>query len=175
MRVLTLIAVCAAAFAVTASAAQVNPKALVLQQRDAPAGFQLDRTKSGLLTNAEVRDPSDPTFEARAGRTTGYFVQYVQRGTGSGVQSQVDLFRKPGGARMLLERVHASWLKLANGDPWGRARIGTEGWYFGGDVDSAVYWRYGRAVGFVLGIGMSRQQTLALARLQQRRIAAALR
>jgi hypothetical protein len=175
MRVLTLIVVCAAALAVPASAAQVNPKALVLQQRDLPADFQLDRTKSGVLTNAEARDPVDPAFVTRAGRITGYFVQYVQPGRGSGIQSQVDLFRKPGGARMMLERVHESWLNLANGDPSGRARIGTEGWFFGGDVDTIVYWRYGRAAAYVLGINMSKQRTLALARLQQRRIAAALR
>jgi hypothetical protein len=161
-------------FAIPASAARVDPKRLVLQQRDVPAGFRLDLTKSGVLTNAEVADPSDPTFMARAGRVTGYFVQYVHPLTGAGLQSQVDLFRKPGGARMMLARVHESWMRLANGDPWGRVRIGDEGWYFGGLADTAVYWRDGRAVGLVLGISLSKARTIALARKQQRRIAAAL-
>jgi hypothetical protein len=175
MRALTLSVVCIGlVLALPAAAAQVNPKALVLQQRDVPAGFQLDRTRSGPATNADVRDPSDPSFQARAGRISGYFVQYVQPGVGVGVQAQVDLFRNRGGARMQLGRLHEGWLKLAAGDPWGRVRIGDEGWFFGGDADTAVYWRQGRAVGHLLGISMTKQQTLALARKQQRRMAAAL-
>ena len=160
--------------ALPASAAQVDPKGLVLQRSDVPANFRLDPAKSGVVPNSDVRDPSDPTFVSRAGRVTGYFVQYVEPGAGSGLQSQVDMFRKPGGARMMLARVHQAWLKLAHGDPWGRVRIGNEGWFFGGQVDTAVYWRNGRAVGLVLGINLSKKRTLALARKQQRRIAAAL-
>lgn len=160
--------------ALPASAARVDPKGLVLQRSDVPAGFRLDLSKSGVVSNAETADPSDPTFMARAGRITGYFVQYVQPRTGSGLQSQVDLFRKPGGARMMLGRVHGSWMRLANGDPWGRVRVGDEGWFFGGQVDTAVYWRRGRAVGLVLGINLGKARTVALARKQDQRIAASI-
>lgn len=160
--------------ALPASAARVDPKGLVLQRSDVPVGFRLDPARSGVVPNPEFRTPDDPSFAARAGRVTGYFVQYVQPGAGSGLQSQVDLFRKPGGARMMLARVHEGWLKLARGDPWGSVRIGNGGWFFGGQVDTAVYWRHGRAVGLVLGINLSKSRTIALARKQQRRIAAAL-
>jgi hypothetical protein len=160
--------------ALPASAAQVEPRALVLQRSDVPADFRLDPTKSGAVPNAEVPDPYDPAFVARTGRITGYFVQYVQPGAGVGLQSRADLFRKPGGARMMLARVHEGWLKLAYGDSWGRVRIGAEGWFFGGDVDTAVYWRHGRVFALVLGINMTKARTLELARKQQRRIAAAL-
>jgi hypothetical protein len=160
--------------AVPASAAPVDPRALVLQRSDVPVEFRLDPARSGVVSNSEVPTPDDPSFVARAGRTTGYFVQYVLPGAGSGLQSQVDLFRKPGGARMMLARVHESWLKLANGDQWGRVRIGNEGWFFGGQVDTAVYWRHGRAAALVLGINLNKKRTIALARKQQRRIAAAL-
>jgi hypothetical protein len=156
-----------------ASAAQVDPKRLVLQRSDVPADFRLDLTKSGPVPNTEVRIPYDPTFVARTGRISGYFVQYVQQG-GTGLQSQADLFRKPGGARMMLARMHEGWLKLANGDPWGRVRIGDEGFFFGGQVDTAVYWRHSRAVGLVLGINLSKARTVALARKQQQRIVSAL-
>jgi hypothetical protein len=160
--------------ALPASAAQLDPKRLVLQRSDVPTDFRLDLARSGVVPNSDVEAPADPTFAARTGRITGYFVQYVHAGTGSGLQSQVDLFRKPGGARMMLARVHEGWQRLANGDPRGRVRIGDEGFFFGGQVDTAVYWRHGRAAGLVLGISLSKARTVALARKQQRRIAAAL-
>lgn len=175
MRLVTAVAVAAATLVVPASAAEVDPKALVLQQRDVPAGFRLDDAKSGVLANEEVRASDDPAFIGRSGRITGYLVQYAQREHGIGLQSRVDLFRRSAGARMMLARVHRSWQRLAPTDPSGRARIGDEGWVFGGPVDTIVFWRSGRAFALVLGVNLTKKPTLALARIQQRRIAAALR
>lgn len=174
MRVMLFAAVCASALAVPASAAQVDPKALVVQQRDVPAEFRLDRAQTGVVTNSEVRVPYEPTFVARSGRITGYVVQYVHPDRDTGVQSGADVFRRPAGARMMLARGRETWRKLAQGDPWGRAGIGTESWALGGSVDTIVLWRYDRIFAVVLGVGMTKQRTLALARIQQRRIAAAL-
>jgi hypothetical protein len=75
---------------------------------------------------------------------------------------------------MMLARVRENWVRLAPSDPSSRARIGTEGWVFGGPVDTLVFWRYGRAFALVLGVNVNKQQTLVLARKQQQRIAARL-
>jgi hypothetical protein len=173
MRALTLFAVCAAfVLAVPASAGGLDPRALVLQQADVPAGFQLDRAQSGIQTNTDLRDDA---FVARSGRITGYLAQYVQRQPSSGVQSRVDLFRRPAGARMMLAKAKDWWRRFGQGEPPPRrGQIGAESWIFGGFVDTVVIWRYGRAYALVLGVGMTKQRTLALARAQQRRIAAAL-
>jgi hypothetical protein len=60
-----------------------------------------------------------------------------------------------------------------------RADIGAEGrvFYFGSasSVAAYVYWRYGSVWAALGGRGMSRVQALALARVQQRRMAATLR
>ena len=57
-----------------------------------------------------------------------------------------------------------------------RLTIGDEGWLYGdrkGDVITFVVWRTGRVFSAVVGAGVARPHTLSLARLQQRRIAAA--
>lgn len=175
VRLATLAIVCAAALVSAASAGNVDPRALVLQQRDVPAGFERDHAQSGALPNDDVRFSDAKAFVTRSGRVGGYLAQFVERDRGIGLQSRVDLFRRPAGARMMLARVYDRWQQLASTDPYGRVRIGTEGWVFGGPVDTIVFWRSGRTFAWVLGVNMTRQPTLALARKQQRRIAAVLR
>jgi hypothetical protein len=168
------IALCVAVVVVLpAAAAELDPKTLVLQQADVPARFQLDRAQSGVRTNANAGE--DAKFLARSGRITGYVAQYVQRQPSRGVQSRVDLFRRPAGARLMFARANEKWRRFTQGEPRQRGRIGTESWIYGGFVDTVVIWRYGRAYAFVLGLGMTKERTLTLARKQQSRIAAALR
>jgi hypothetical protein len=175
MRFATIAALCAASVLVLpASAARVEPKSLVLQQADVPAGFQLDRSRSRPRTSAEL-SRTDPKFVSRSGWLGGYLVQYVQPGgIGVGVQSTADLFRRPAGTKLMYARFQKFWRELSQAEPGARANIGTESWYYGGSVDTVVFWRYRRAFAFVLGVNMSKKKTLALARVQQRRMVAAL-
>jgi hypothetical protein len=170
-------AVLALILAVPASAAAVHPRALVLQRADVPAEFVLDRAESGVRRNdgAFFPDGDNEAFVARSGRITGYVAQYVKRGRDVGIQSSVDVFRRPVGARMMLVRVHGWWRRLGGGNPGRRGDISAESWVYAGSIDTVVLWRFGRIYGSVLGFGLSEDRTLALARVQQRRIAAALR
>lgn len=58
-----------------------------------------------------------------------------------------------------------------------RVRLGAEGWIYHGRSPiaiTAVAWRHKRVFAGVATVGISRERTLALARVQQRRVAAAL-
>lgn len=176
MRALLVASTAAVALAMPASAADVNPRALVLRQSDVPAELRLDRRASGLRTNGEESqgDRGAKAFVTRAGRIVGYVARYVHPGRDQGIESRADVFRDPKGARLMLNRFDAFWRQLAPGIPRARAGIGAESWVYSGSIDSVVAWRHGRVFGSILGVGMTRERTLALARLQQRRIAGAL-
>lgn len=55
------------------------------------------------------------------------------------------------------------------------AGVGTESWVYWNSLYAVVYWRYSNVWSGVSGTGLGKARTLALAREQQRRIAAALR
>lgn len=157
VRGVTLVAVCAAfVLAVPASAAEVDPKLLVLQRADVPSRFVFD-----------------PSGSER--RPNGYAARYVHRASDTGVVSEANVFRRPEGARMLLRRVDAYWKQYLKEIKRTRAGIGAESWMYEGSIDTLVAWRYGRVSASVWGIGLDKEQTLALARKQQRRIVAAFR
>jgi hypothetical protein len=162
-----------AALSVPASAAQIDPRTLVLRQSDVPEELRRDPTSSAVISNADRRD-FGARFVARAGRITGYVATYADGGIA--VQSWADLFRAPRGAQMMLARDHGKWQALGPPDDrWARAGIGAESWVsrrFA--VNTVVLWRYGRVYAGVHS-NLGSRRTLALARLQQRRIAAALR
>jgi hypothetical protein len=161
------------------AAAELDPGALVLRQSDVPAGFEVDRVQTGSRTN-EQEAKSDPRAAAlfeRWGRVTGYEAGF-DRGSAS-IDSRADLLRTAKGARMLLDFFE---LEMRKGGIKGlvrsRVRLGAEGWVYRGRSPFAftvVAWRYKRVFAGVAGMGISRDGTLALARVQQRRIAAALR
>ncbi len=165
--------------AVSASAAEVNPKTLVLQQADVPAGFQVDRDDSGLRTN-EQEAKGDRRLRGlfrRWERVTGYEMEYDRRE--ASISSRADLFRAAEGARLVLAFfVHEFEKSGIQGLRRTPLRIGAQGWLYGGKPVSSFYnvviWRHDRTFAGIAVFGLTRRQTLALARAQQRRIAAAL-
>jgi len=165
---------------ISASAAEVDPRMLVLQKADVPAGFQLDRDDSGLRSN-EQEVKSDRRLRGlfrRWERVTGYEMEYDRRE--ASISSRADLFRTPEGARLVLaffvDEFEKSGIRGLRRSP---LRIGAKGWLYGAKAVSSPYnvviWRHDRAFAGVAVFGLTRSQTLALARAQQRRIAAVLR
>jgi hypothetical protein len=160
-------------------AAEIDAGRLVLRQSDVPPGFRLDARQSGVRTNAaESRSGvAARRLIARSGRTTGYEVEFDRQELV--IDARVDLFRRASGARMFLDWIEAEYRKAGVlGLVPTRAAIGAGGWVYAGRRGSAfvlVVWRYDRAFAGVVATGLSKPRTLALARTQQRRIAAALR
>jgi hypothetical protein len=162
------------------AAAEVSPKALVLQQADVPRGFMLDARKSGLRPNStEAKSDAEARrMLARAGRVTGYENEFERRDEAM-ISSRADVLSNADGARFVL-----SWIDREartsgiRGLKRSAVRIGAEGWlYTGGSpfVLTFVIWRHDRVFAGVAGTLVSTEQVVRLARVQQRRIAAALR
>ena len=186
MRWLAVAVIAAAIHAVPASAADIDPKGLVLTRADLPPGYQLNRQYTYVLSNARfsrgVR--ANEELVARSGRVTGYRARYDTK-VGERIRtvmSQTDVFRRPEGARVLLLRVDALERKYnarRGLQAYGRERanIGGESWvYWSGYPGYYVFvaWRHGRFLGTIHSWGVGKERTLALARTQQRRIAAAV-
>jgi hypothetical protein len=184
MRVALLTGIAAAALAVTAptmtvaATADLDPRSLVLRQADVPAGFRLDRNGSGVRSNAEesAGQPEVRRMFARSGRVTGYEAAFDS--AAAQLESRADVFRKPAGARLLLDWFDRE-LRMSGLRGLRRAsiRIGAAGWVYAGPSPSPfvlVVWRYDRVFAGVVTRGLTRARTIALARAQQRRIAAAL-
>lgn len=180
MRIFSLVVVAAAAVALPAWAASVDPQALVIAKSDVPAGFRVDATETGPRTNAlEAKEfPETRVKFTRWRRVTGYQARYL--GRSSEMEARVDVFRGSDGARKLLRWVDLELRKAGVlGQKRARAGIGAEGWVHWASSDSfrftLVVWRHGRVFAGIMGRGMGRDTTLALARVQQRRMAAGLR
>jgi hypothetical protein len=114
---------------------------------------------------------------ARSGRVTGYEAAFERR-TGI-IRSRADLFRRPDGARMVLDWLDAETRKGGiKGLERARAGIGAESWiYWSGPPLNLtlVGWRYDRVFAAVVAFGISKKRALALGSAQQRRVAANLR
>lgn len=175
-----VVVVAAAVVALPASAASIDPQALVIARSDVPAGFRVDATETGLRTNeleAKEFPPTRVKF-TQWRRVTGYQAKYL-RGS-SEIEARVDVFRGSDGARKLLRWVDLELRKAGvSGQKRARAGVGAEGWVHWASSDSfsftLVVWRHGRVFAGVMGRGIGRDTTLALARVQQRRMAAGLR
>ncbi len=156
-----------------------GPGTMVLRASDVPEGFVVDPAGTGLRTNErEGRDePKARQLFRRAGRVTGYESRFERKI--DSIASRVDLFGGPAGPPLLLDYFDKEMRKSGiRGLHRSRLAIGDEGWLYGdkkGDVITFAVWREGRVFAAVVGAGITRPHTLALARLQQRRIAAALR
>ena len=176
MRIVVLALGLLGTVALPASAAAVDPKQLVLGPSDVPAGFRIDPAESGIRTNeleAKEFPETRPLFRSWR-RVIGYQASY--RGDdASRIEARADLFRSAGGAHELqLWAVREYRRSGVSGLMRGRAGIGTESVIFWGGGHAFVLWRYERAWAGVAGIGVGKQRTLALARKQQQRMAAAL-
>jgi hypothetical protein len=179
MRLLLLLVSLALAAPAAASTAELDPSRLVLRQGDVPAGFAVDREQTGLQTNAreEKDDPRLPRLLLRWGRVTGYEIEFDRQT--STIGSRADVLRTAGGARQMLDW-YALEARKVGVQAFVRSQValGDEGWaYTARRVPSftIVMWRSGRVFAGVGTLGVSKTRTLALARAQQRRIAAALR
>lgn len=180
MRVSLAFAVVVAVLAAPASAA-LDPGVLVLRQADVPAGFRFDEGDSGVSSNAR-RAKDSPEFRpvmVRSGRLTGYEAVFANTRSSAAIESLADVFRAPEGARMVLLWFDRE-VRRASPAPLKRTAtgIGAQGWVYRGSKPlrfTLVAWREGPVFGAVFGIGVSTDTTLALARTQERRIAAALR
>lgn len=182
MRVACIVVAALALLAVPALAAPIDPAELVLREVDVPVGFELDREESGVRSNAvEVREHPETRVFVRWGRVTGYQAAYTRRTRNPGtIEARVDVFRGTDGAHKLLVWVDNELRKAGfAGQKRERVDLGSEGWVHwagGSGLDlSVVVWRQGRVFAGVMGLGLTKDRTLALARVQQRRIVAALR
>ncbi len=170
--------------ALPASAASVDPSKLVLRPVDVPAGFQLDRR--GVLTNAEesAGAPRLAAFFRRTGRVSGFEAIFETKEggpLGPSIESRTDIYERTSGARAHLGYIDGE-MKRSGIRRLTRAKadIGAEAWVYaargaGSGGYTLVAWRYRRVFAGVLSLDVSKARTLALARVQQRRIAAALR
>jgi hypothetical protein len=179
VRVPILALLAATILAAPAAASGLDPRALVLGPTDVPTGFRLDGDESGLRTN-ELEARESPETRARFSRwrrVTGYQARYER--SDSTIEARADLFRDTGGARNLLAWVDREFQRAGlKGLRRARAGVGNEGWvYWGGSSSgiAVVVWRYSRVWSGIAGVGLGKARVLALARLQQQRIAAALR
>lgn len=176
-----------AALAVPASAAQLDPKTLVLRPADVPAGFELVEGQSGVRSNTRrasmYRAGRRPPL-ARFGRLTGYDAVYSRSRPYAVIVSSADLYRGAEGVDRFLDW----WEKdvRAHGDKGPKVRrtwIGVRAWVTtqrlprgsGTMLYTSVSWRHGRVTAGVVGQGVPAATVIRLARKQQRRIAAALR
>ena len=162
---------------VPAAAQDIHPRTLGLQLADVPSGFEVDREKTGVRSNAsELRKyPELAGLFTRVGRVTGYSAEF-RRGSAF-IGSRADLVRRPAGARALLDWYDREIRKGGIGGlERARGGVGAESWLFREESTklTLVAWRYKRVFAAVLGTDLTKEQTLRLARAQQRRIAAAL-
>jgi hypothetical protein len=186
VRALPAIAVAAAAavWAVAAPGAEVHPKALVLTRSHLPAGCVLKEGRPYSNESFSGGQRRSAELVARSGRVGGYTVTFENATAKRSrvIRSRVDEFSRPAGAHLVLATIDADQQGrnvgrglLADGRE--RAGIGAESWvYWAGHPSFYVFvmWRHGRWLGIVDSWGVGRERTLALARVQQRRMATKL-
>jgi hypothetical protein len=163
MRLLLVVLVCGLALAAPASASELDPRTVVLRTTDVPSGYRQEARQTGFFTNAEF----SAHYAARLGRMTG-FVATFRRGGGGSLRSRVDVFRRPAGARTLLRDLDDAYRSRGRR----RAGVGVEGWTYSSGAWAMVVWRHERLLGAIDSWGLGEQRALALARTQQRRMAA---
>jgi hypothetical protein len=175
----------AVALATAASGSTVDARLLVLQQSDAPPGFRVDRHSTRYWPNAAVvrRDPRSRKLVTRSGRVTGYSVTY-EKGAAA-IVSTAHLFRDGAGAHVFFSAADAQQRALnAERIRRGGRAFRREPVALGDEASSyrsttrprftLVLWRAGRTVASVSTWSLGRDRTIALARLQQRRVDRAL-
>jgi hypothetical protein len=180
-----VVGILAAALAVPASASRTDPTKLVLHQIDVPPLYLLEESESMLLprlvlgegVSAEVRREL-----SRTGYQTGYYATY--RNTSPPywrtIRSYSYAFRRPAGAKTFLGILDRASRGQSRATRRSSANIGDRAWVYSEtprDGTTVVVWRHGRVVAGVTceRVARHRANALALARKQERRIAAALR
>jgi hypothetical protein len=175
--ILTVLAV-AGVLAAPVAAAESTPRALVLRSTDVPAGFVVERKETGIRTNEDEAgsDRKSRALIERLGRVTGYQAEW-RRGADESIVSRADVFRTQAGARGYVSAAAAGFRTAGiKGLRRSSIRLGDQGYVFhaGASAELAwVVWRSGEVCGVVVGWGVPRDVSIALARKQQRRIASA--
>ena len=179
----------AIAFTATASAARVDARLLVLRTSDLPTGFKVDRGSTRYWSNAAFANGKSRLrkLASDAGRVSGYSVGWDHGGGAPSrtILSVSDLCRSGAGAHLIFRddddeqrRVNAERVKKGGRAYKRRApAIGNEAalyWSAAGPRFTFLVWRTGRAVLGVVAWGITPEKTVALARLQQRRVETAL-
>jgi len=176
VRRLTAVALAALVLVSVAGAAGADPKTLVLQKSDLPAGFRVDASSTHYAPNAAF----PRKLVASSGRIAGYIATY-EKGPAA-IVSTAHLFGKAAGAHMFLAAEDAQQRALnvqrvKRGGLAYRRRsvtVGDEGalWWSKQTPRSALilWWRTGRVFASVSTWGLGADRTVALARSQQRRI-----
>ena len=180
MRILVLLAVAAVVAASGAGAATIDPMRLVLRRADLPNGYTVLRANTGRVSNAAAAQGNREIAHSFAvwGRQTGYGVEY-DGGLAGTIASSVDLFRAPPGASAYLRwsvavapsRTGLRFARLRAG-PGEEAFVARKS--FGGPPWVIVVWRFRNVFASASADSIGLRRTVALARVQQRRIAAAL-
>jgi hypothetical protein len=185
MRRLSVMLVAAAVLATAASAATVDARLLVLRRADVPPGFGVDHDSSRYWPNAAVArsSPQVRKLLTSSGRSSGYTATY-EKGTAA-IVSAAHLFREGDGAHVFYSAEDAQQ-RAVNADRIKRGGRAYRRESVGLGDEASLYrsketpkftlllWRTGRVVGSVSTWGLGRDRTVALARVQQRRIADAL-
>ena len=182
MRLVFVVVAVAAVLPQAVGAASVDPKDLTLSELDAPARYTFDPSDSGGFSRADFA--GSQAGEARKLVRSGFVGLYVARYMNTDppryryVTSGAYLFRSAAGARSTL----ASQFRSTAGGGYGPARrikLGDDGWVrtsTSRETGTVVFWRHGRVLAFMICSEMTQHRALAvaLARKQQRRIAAKL-
>ena len=175
----------AAFFVTAAGGARVDPRLLVLAGPDVPAGFHLHSGSSRYWSNTAFArgEPRLLRLVLDSGRVTGYSAVYDHR-VGplvDSIYSLSELCRTGAGAQVLfdaddVEQRRLNALRAKRGGRLYERRsvpVGDQAWLYRSTRAprvTLVFWRAGRVVATVLTWGLSRDETVELARAQQRRI-----
>ncbi len=154
---------------------------MVLRKSDLPSGYAILRANTGPVSNAKAAQGNRDLLARFATwrRVTGYRVEFTG-GAKGGIGSSADVFRSTTGARGYLR-----WSAQVTPPRTGlrlvrrRAGLGDEAYVFQKDFGSTLFvvveWRYRNVTAHVGADSVGVRGALALARVQQRRIIAALR
>ena len=164
--------------AVGGAGARLEPRALVLQSSEVPAGYELQERSSG-----DIRAVGAPDVLARPGLIGGYYATYwnTRAATSKVIVSASYLYRSPAGAKAALSATEREARRNAPVSlERRRIQIGSGGMLYTAhsrERATAVLWRFDRVLA-VLNCSSQldhEKLALALAKTQQRRVAAALR
>jgi hypothetical protein len=181
VRRLSALLLAAAFLATAAGASTVDTRLLVLQRTDVPATFGLDRDASRYWSNAALARsaPEVRKLLASSGRISGYTATYEDGAPA--IVSAAHLFRKGAGAHVFYagENARQRALNAERVRRGGQAYrheslvLGDEASFYRSTRAPTVMllvWRTGRVVGSLSTWGLGRDRTVALARVQQRRV-----
>ena len=164
-----------------AAAPRPDPRSLVLRKRDVPSSYTILRAHTGVLSNAAAAQGNRDLIAGFKSwlRLTGYNVEY-QGGIKGTIGSRADVFASARGARSMLQWVVAgtpssTGLEFVRREP----SVGNGAYVYRKDFGTLLFvvveWRFRNIYAHIGADGVGVRGALALARVQQNRIEAALK